>query len=357
MKFLKTNKLFIRMTNWEYWPMWLAYLPVIPIICFYALRMRKFFFFSNVNPQFKTGALLGASKYKILKQIPQKYLPKTIFISRKKAVLEDVLRQLKENKVSFPIVVKPDVGERGLLVAIIQNEDELSEYLKANDIDVILQEFVSLPNECGIFYYRKPSDPNGHVVSVGLKDFLKIKGDGVSTIRNLMLENPRYILQIDRFEKSCPAKLSTVLPKNETLILEPIGNHNRGTSFIDGNHLISKQLATLFDKINENMDEVYYGRFDLKYDTWEKLLQGEDIRILEMNGVASEPIHIYDQTVKIRDKYKSFYALWKTIYEISSIQRQRGIEPIKVGVALKAFLDYKKYVKSINTNWLLSRQL
>ena len=99
------------------------------------------------------------------------------------------------------------------------------------------------------------------------------------------------------------------------------------------------------------MDEVYYGRFDIKYNTWEELLQGKNIKILEMNGVASEPIHVYDQNVPIRDKYKTFYGLWKTIYEISDIQRSRGIDPINVFAAYKIIREYKKYVKGVNPNW------
>ena len=354
LKKVRNSNFVIKWTHWEYWPIWMAYLPVLPLILFYALRSRKFFFFSNVNPLFKTGALMGASKYQILSQIPQQFIPKTFFVSKHNNDLESVLFQIQKNKLEFPIIVKPDIGERGLLVALINNENELQSYLNANKIDLIVQEYINFENECGIFYVRKPSEKRGRIVSVGLKDFLRIKGDGKSTVKEIMLMNQRSKLQIPRMEQSQDPLLHKVLQLGETITLEPIGNHNRGTCFINGNHLISEKLDSLFNQINDEMEEVYYGRFDIKYNTWEKLLEGEDLKILEMNGVASEPIHVYDATVRIRDKYKSFYGLWRTIYEISNIQKQRGIQPIDIKTAFATFKEYKSYIKSINVNWKVS---
>ncbi|NNE26641.1 MAG: hypothetical protein HKN09_07340 [Saprospiraceae bacterium] len=352
LNYLKNTNTFIRYRYWEYWPVWLAYLPVIPVILFYALVTRRLFFFSNVNPVFKTGALMGASKFKILSQIPDKYKPKTILNTKQPNRIEIALDDIRKAQIEFPLIVKPNIGERAVLVELIHDEDELEKYIRANDIDILIQEFISLPNECGIFYIRKPSESKGKVVSIGLKNFFKLKGDGKSTVRRLMELNPRYKLQIERFEDQGNYDvLNRVLALNEEFKVEPIGNHNRGTTFIDGNHLICKEVDALFDKINASMDQVYYGRFDVKYNTWEELKKGVNIRILEMNGVASEPIHIYDASVPLKDKYKSFYRLWHTIFQISRIQKSRGIHPIRSTAAIKAYREYKGYMKSLNANW------
>ncbi len=349
---IKKSNLIIKLTHWEYWPVWLAYLPVLPIVLYYVFRTRRWFFFSNVNPLFKTGALMGASKYKILSQIPEDYIPVTFYVEKEKREVRLVLEQMRSSGLNFPIIAKPDVGERGILVALIESEKELKAYLNANNIDILIQEYIDLPNECGIFYVRKPSDTEGHVVSVGLKDFLRLKGDGFSTIRQLMETDQRSRLQIDRMEEEgATAVLDKVLAKDETFLVEPIGNHCRGTTFSDGNHLINDKLNTLFNKINSSMEEVYYGRFDVKYGNWDDLLEGKNFKILEMNGIASEPIHIYDHRVKIKDKYKSFYSLWRTIYEISNIQKARGIQPISLKMAFIAFREYKMYIKSLDANW------
>lgn len=349
--YLKNTKTFIRYRYWEYWPIWLVYLPVIPVALFYALRMRRFFFFSNVNPIFKTGAFLGASKFKILSQIPREHIPQTILVKNFGDRIGSAISQLRNSGISYPLIVKPDVGERGLLVELIKNEAELVDYLSANKIDIIIQEYVDLKNECGIFYIRKPSEKKGKVVSIGLKAFFNLIGDGHSTVRELMERIPRYKLQIERFEERNNAILEMIPGEDEVLQLEPIGNHSRGTTFIDGNHLITKELDDLFDNINAQMPEVYYGRFDVKYNNWEELINGRGFKILEMNGVASEPIHIYDQSVPIRDKYKCLFGCWRTLFEISNIQNARGIRPIKLPDAFREFRNYKNHIKSINLNW------
>lgn len=349
---LKQTKAFIKWTNWEYWPTWLAYLPVLPVVLYYVFKTRRWFFFSNVNPLFKTGALMGASKYQILEQIPDAYKPITLYIGKNENSVQGVLELMREKNLEFPVIAKPDVGERGLLVALIESEQDLKRYLKANSMDILIQEYIDLPKECGIFYIRKPSEAKGKVVSVGLKDYMKLTGDGKSTVRELMENSPKFKLQVDRLlEEGRHDILTKVLGEEEFYQPEPIGNHCRGATFIDGTHLIEDRLNELFNEINQQMNEVYYGRFDVKYSSWENLLEGRDIKILEMNGIASEPIHIYDNRVRIRDKYKSFYELWKSIYEISDIQKSRGIHPISLWMAFQAFREYKNYMKSLNSNW------
>ena len=211
--------------------MWLVYIPVIPIVLFYVLKTRRWFFFSNVNPDFKTGALLGASKFNILNKVPLQYRPNTIFVHKNQTDINGIKESMIELNIDFPLIVKPDIGERGLLVALIKNEKELQTYLEANYIDIIVQEFIDLPNECGIFYIRKPHEKQGHVVSVGLKNFLTLKGDGQSTVRDLMSQNPRAKLQLDRFEIENKKLLDSIPASNSVLNLEPIGNHSRGTCF------------------------------------------------------------------------------------------------------------------------------
>jgi len=349
---LKESKYIVKWTQWEYWPVWLAYLPVVPVILYYVAKSRRWFFFSNVNPFFKTGALMGASKYQILEEIPDSYKPCTVFFSREERSLEDILHKIGSSGLRFPVIAKPDVGERGLLVALIRSEYELASYFAANKIDIIIQEYVELPNECGIFFVKKPNDEKGKVVSVGIKSLMKLTGDGTATVRQLMNMDSRSRLQIERLEEEGSHILLDSIPEEgEIVTIEHVGNHCRGATFMDGNYMISDQLHDLFNGINAQMKEVYYGRFDVKYNTWEELLEGKNIRILEMNGIASEPIHVYDKRVPIRDKYKCFFSLWKTIYEISNIQKSRGYRPISLPAAYKAFREYKNYIKSLNTNW------
>jgi hypothetical protein len=61
--------------------MWLTNIPVVFIWLWFALKARKLFFFTAVNPAIETGGVLGESKIIILNRIPKEVVPKTIFVS------------------------------------------------------------------------------------------------------------------------------------------------------------------------------------------------------------------------------------------------------------------------------------
>ena len=97
-----------------------------------------------------------------------------------------------------------------------------------------------------------------------------------------------------------------------------IGNHSKGTQFLNGNHLICNELRNTIDLLNEQIDGWFYGRLDIKYDTFEKLKQGKDFKILEINGIISEPTHIYDpKGATYFDALKSIKKHWKMMNDIA----------------------------------------
>ncbi len=337
--------------KWEFWPMWLANLPVGLIWLFFSFRARNLFFFSTVNHRFENGAMMGASKINILNHIPKSLLPKTRLIKSGSDKFMMAINAMNDLNLAFPIILKPDIGERGLLVELIKSEQELKAYLESNDINFILQEYIDYPNEAGIFYYRMPNEPKGKIVSIALKNYLSITGDGNSTWRELLGNHFHGALQIDRLKSSYGKYFEEVLEKGKKVIIEPIGNHCRGTQIVNGNHLIDVDLSETFDSINQSMKDVYYGRYDIKYNSWEELKRGENFKIIELNGIASEPMHIYDEQISIVKKYAFFYGLWKVIFKISKMQRAKGIQPISFREAWFYIRSYIKYIRSINKQW------
>src|SRR5690606_29742315 len=139
---------------------------------------------------------------------------------------------LKEEGIGYPFIAKPDVGERGFLVTKVTDEAVFNQYLAAGKVDFIIQEFVELPVEAGVLYYRYPGESNGFISSLVLKEFLTVTGDGKSTLQELIGKNPRAILQWKKFEKRFGEKLDEVLPEGVKYELEAIGNHAQGTKFI-----------------------------------------------------------------------------------------------------------------------------
>jgi hypothetical protein len=209
-------------------------------------------------------------------------------------------------------------------VELIWNEAELMDYIQSHPVDTILQEYIAMPHELGILYYRYPDGSGEEVSSVVIRDFLRVKGDGRKTVRRLIAGKirawPRRKILFEKFS----ARLDEILPEGKQLMLEPIGNHNRGTKFLDGNHLINEDLLRVISRIAGAIEGFDYGRFDMKVESYEALYRGTGIRILELNGVNSEPAHIYDPSFRLLDAYRVLARHMRIIQKISLMNHQNG---------------------------------
>jgi hypothetical protein len=343
---IQQSSFFIKLFNWEYWPIYIVNIPVVFIWLWFAFRARDLFFFSAVNPAIETGGVMGESKINILNRLPKQFVPKTIFI-KKGTDFEAVLRQVQKAGLGYPLIAKPNVGERGLLVSKIKCSTALKQYVAANKVDFLVQEFVDLPMELSVLHYRFPGEKKGEVTSLCIKESLKVQGDGLSSIRQLMEDLPRAKLQLPRFENDLPRLLETVPGKEVMVELEPIGNHSRGTLFLNGNKWIDKTFTRIFDAIAFEMEGIHYGRFDLKCSSMEELKLGQKIHIFEFNGIASEPAHIYDPDYPFLKKYADIFRHWKIIFAIYKKQKALGIKSMTLKEALQSLKDYFSYMKSL----------
>ncbi|MEM7368594.1 MAG: hypothetical protein AAF587_08310 [Bacteroidota bacterium] len=326
--------------------MHLIYTPVYMYYLLLALKARAFVFFSAANPGIDLGGFWGESKMDILNKIPKEWIPKSLFVP-KSTSLTTALNQLNQMGISFPIIAKPDVGERGFLVEKIHSQNELKEYRDAYPMNLVLQEFISEPEEVSILYYRYPGKENGKITSVTLKKFLTVTGNGHSTVRELIEAYPRARLQLSVLEEGKASIMQKVLEPGEELQLVPIGNHSRGTTFLNGNAHIDQELLNLFDRISHQLDGIYFGRFDIKCRSMAELKAGKNFYILEINGVKSEPTHIYQPGFSIWEAYKILFRQWRTIYEISMANHLLGVPFPGVIETIKRMRDISRYKKSI----------
>ena len=316
----------LKWRHWEYWPAWLTNIPVVFFWLWFGLRARSLLFFTAVNPAIETGGVLGESKYNILKRIPEEFRPKMIFIPAGASAAE-IRTLFGESQMTYPLIAKPDIGERGFLVTKIHDENELLNFLSSQQRDFILQAFVDYPNEASVLYHRFPDSRRGKITSLCLKKFLTIRGDGESCVADLMKRDLRASLQLPRFRKEKPGLLSRVPAAGEELLLEGVGNHCKGTTFLNGNRYINERLERVFDEVAMGMEGILYGRFDLRYRDMERLERGEDFAILEFNGIAGEPAHVYDPDMSVRSVYADIYRHWKIIYRLYLAQKARGVRP------------------------------
>jgi hypothetical protein len=322
----------IKLTNFEYWTWWAFYIPLLPYWLWQALRTRSLTFFTNADPCIEHGGFFGESKIKILEQIPAEFLPKTIFIQNGTS-FKDIIDKLIQAELVYPIICKPDVGERGSQVEKLYSNYDLAAYLGKVQEDFIIQEFITYDIELGVLYYRYPDEPKGRVSSITRKEFLSVVGDGKSTVEQLMQQSTRARFQlVSMRERIGDMGMNEVIKVGEHRVLEPIGNHCRGTKFLDNNSLINSQLHQIFDKIAKPIEGFHYGRFDMKVKSIDDLYQGKNIRIMELNGVSSEPGHIYDPQNTLWAAYRDLARHWKAIADISIQQSRRGIMPVPANV-------------------------
>lgn len=311
-----------RINSYEYWPFWLFYIPAYIYGLFLALKSFSFLYFLKVNPSMPFGGALGSNKHQILSFIHKKYLPKSVLLTTCKSK-QFIAETVKSKQLIYPLIVKPNNGERGKNVELVHNIDQLFTQCKTIGKDILVQEYIASTNELGVLFYHCPFQNKPIISSVFSRNFLQIKGDGKHSVKELVTSNPRALLRIEYLKNKFKHIWSDILPLNEVLMLEPIGNHNRGTAFINENHLINSSLINVFASISETIPDFDYGRFDLKFESLEKLYNGEGIKILEVNGINSEPGHIYDSNFKLLDAYSVIFKHMTIIYQLA---KRRSIE-------------------------------
>lgn len=336
-----------RWTVWEYMPWWVANIPVYLFWLWYSLRARHAFFFSNVNPAIPLGGAMGESKSDILRLLPESVVPKWILTPGGQA-FEATKKQLEIAGIGLPLVAKPDVGERGFLVKKIEDFETLEAHLSRWPVPFILQEFLTLPREASILFYCFPGENGAFgITSVCFKQFMQVSGDGHSTVRDLMANDVRSAFQLPRFERDFPDLLNKIPDAGESLLLEPIGNHARGTMFLNGNDIIDAQMLQSFEPLCRRIEGVQYARFDLKFKDIESLRRGE-FQTMELNGVLGEPAHIYDPAHGMRRAYRDLFRHWQLLYRLHRAQKKRGFYPPKTAEAWKFAQGYFAYKKRLN---------
>ena len=325
----------VKLLNYEYWNWWVFYLPLLPYYLWLAWRARSFTFFTAVNPGIEAGGFFGESKIGILDQLPGAYKPFSVFFAQN-ASFAQVLQQLENQGLRFPVVCKPDVGERGTRVEKLNDEAALRDYLANHTGALIVQEYVGFACELGVMFHRMPGDAAGRVTSITAKEFLSVTGDGRSTLAQLMQQSDRARFQLRRMRQRLgDAAMNEVPPAGEKRLLEPIGNHCRGTLFRNANHLIDDRLHEVFSRIALGFKGFDYGRFDLKVSSLEDLYAGRNIRIMELNGVSAEPAHIYDPAYTLRAAYRDLTRHLDLIYRTSRANRRRGVRPVPARLLLQ----------------------
>ncbi len=319
-----------KIIRYEFWPYWIFYAPFLPQWLWYSLRSGSLCYFTATNPKMRNGGFVLYSKSEAMRGIAPQYLPKYQLVKSIDEVNIDF---------SYPIIAKPDKGERGKGVEKINSDAELQAYFSSHTgWDIILQEYIDLPLEFGVFFCQIP---NGEpcIISVTAKEFLSVVGDGHTTLGELMKREIRV-----NFERlAAKFDLNSVPAEGERIWLEPIGNHSRGTTFLNANHLISKKMVSFFRSLVSCLPEFYYGRLDVRCGSVQDLETGQNLKVLEVNGANSEIAHIYQPGYGLWRAYRDVAAQMHLLWKISYLNHKRGIPYTPFSLFVKDVFRHQQF--------------
>ncbi|MBC2594731.1 alpha/beta fold hydrolase [Ruficoccus amylovorans] len=330
-----------RWARWEYWPAWFFYPPVALYVLWLGLRNRGLTLFTAVNPGMADGSgFTGESKADILGKLRGAGEAvaewTTLDADAPADEKERRLRAFMEERgLGFPLVLKPDIGERGSGVAIIRDWEAARVYLEECPFSVIAQRYVP-GREYGVFYVRLPWEEKGRIFGITDKRFTSVTGDGRRPLEELILADNRAVCMEAFFEQKHSDRLSEVVPAGEKYVLAELGTHCRGALFLDGGELATEPLREWFQRVSDTFEGFYFGRYDVRVPSEEDLRAGQNLTVIELNGVSSEATWIYDPKHSVLFAWRTLFEQWRLAFEIAAWNRQEGHRPLSLRATVKA---------------------
>jgi membrane protein DedA with SNARE-associated domain len=336
-----------RWRHWEFWPAWMFYPPVAIYCLWLCVKYRGLTVVTAANPGMFSGGFVGESKMETLRELMAtnpEFTADAELVGGSNA--KERFASLKEicvrRGISYPFILKPDVGQRGVGVKLIRSEEQALEYLEQTTAALIVQRYVEGPSEIGVFYYHFPNEARGHVFAITEKVFPFIIGDGRSTISELIWNDPRARYMADKYLRRLKGREEDVLAEGEALKLVEAGNHAQGCIFRDGRHLCTPELVTKIDEISQKLTGFFIGRYDIRYSNEADLRAGMNFQIIELNGAASEATSIYDARKSLLDAYRTLFRQWDLVFAIGAVNRLRGCAPTEFSLVWKNWRDYSR---------------
>jgi hypothetical protein len=324
----------------EYIPWVWIYAPVVVKWFLLGFRHRSLTLPTLANPHIESGGFRGESKASYLQQIDadnQRWVacwtvlrvPSGAEVSGRLRAAEAAMARAR---LSYPLIVKPDIGACGYGVRRIVDADELRAYIAAypGGEALIIQEFLPWAGEAGIFYVRRPGEERGRIYSLGLRYYPHVVGDGRASVRELIAADPRIARRAKLHMAAVESRLDEVPAEGAIVRLATIASLRIGALYRDGAALATRALAERIDTIARSMPEFHYGRFDVRFASIEGLKRAEDFRIIEVNGAGAEAIHIWDPELGIGEAYRILFEQHEILFDIAAHNRDRGWRPISL---------------------------
>lgn len=321
-----------RLRHWEFWPLQVFYVPIAAYVAALAVKHRSLTLPSAVNPAIPGGGFAGESKLDILHALAAgspEFTLRAVGLPGVLPAAERIARAeafVAHEGLGWPVVLKPDVGERGAGVVFARSRAELAAAIAATSADAIVQEHAPGP-EFGIFYVRHPGEQQGRIFSITEKILPTVTGDGRRTIEQLILDDQRAVCMARTHLARFAARRDEVLPAGEVLQLVEVGTHSRGAIFRDGGRARTPALEAAIDGISRRYEGFFFGRYDVRVASVADLMDGRGFRIVELNGLTAEATHVYHPGTRLRVAYRVLFEQWRIAFAIADANRARGATP------------------------------
>lgn len=338
------SRSYCRVAAAERIPPALFYLPLVMNWFWLGLRHGSLTLPTAANPKIFTGGMWGESKSSYFDDVarPERaWIADYVVVTRTASLAADLGQAneaLRSAGLTFPLMAKPDIGWHGHGVRRIDEPAQLADYLTGFPADcrLMLQRYVPYAAEAAVLYARLPGEATGRVLSLTLRYFPHVVGNGRSTVRELIRRDARASWKSDLHLGVDPTHrgicdLDRVPACGEVVQIALIGNQRAGALYRDGSAHITPALEQRFDAIACSMTEFHYGRFDLRFDSIAALMRGEGLAILEINGIGGEGIDCWDPRLSVREVYRRLTEQQRLLFEIGRGNRARGFSPTRTG--------------------------
>lgn len=283
-------------------------------------RFRSIAYFSVCNSAIDYGGMLDDRKTDIYELLPQHIVPSTSIVTS----IDSANSFIINNNLKFPLIIKPNIGLKGFKVFKLNSTEELNTFFKENEIlerEWILQEFIDYQREYSVLFYRYPKQQKYGISSFIEKSYPHVYGDGLNTLKTLVEQYNNPFLDKEEVYKRHSERLDQIPEKGEKIILDFIGNYSRGAKFHDKMEFVSDEMSSMLYQLFRKIDGLNFFRIDFKSDSIKDFLNG-DFKVIEINGMKSEPLHIYDSRNSFVQNRRTIKEHWNIIENIVLDQKE-----------------------------------
>ena len=110
--------------------------------------------------------------------------------------------------------------------------------------------------------------------------------------------------------------------------------------FLDESQRADEELRRQIDQLCQKVPGFYYGRLDIRFESWEALREGKNFSVIELNGAGSEPTHMYDPRHSLFFAWKEIVRHWIILWRISRQNKKR------TGLSYMTWKEGRKLLKA-----------